>query len=66
MKWKSYIPTKKWFAALAGGLASIIAVWIQSGSFDGTEKGMAATLLVALVGAYFKENDATPGGVPAP
>jgi hypothetical protein len=61
---QSWLPTKKWYGALAGGVASIVAVWIQSGSFDGTEKGMAATLIVALVAAYFKENDPTPGGVP--
>lgn len=64
---KSWFPTKKWWAALATGAASIVAVWIQSGAFDDTEKGMVATLVVALVGAYFKGNDPTPSGdgVPA-
>lgn len=59
---KSWIPTKKWFAAALTGAASIVALWIQSGAFDDTEKGMLGTLLVALVSAYFKGNDATPSG----
>lgn len=59
---KSWVPTKKWFAALLTGVASIVALWIQSGAFDDTEKGMLATLIVSLVGAYIKGNDATPSG----
>jgi hypothetical protein len=58
----SWKPTKKWFAALGTGAASIAAVWIESGAFDDTEKGMLGTLLVALAGAYFKGNDATASG----
>lgn len=67
MNTTSWIPTKKWFASLVGGLASIAAVWIESGNFDDTEKGMLGTLIVGLVAAYFKSNDPTPthDGVPA-
>lgn len=61
---KSWVPTRKWFTALVTGAASIAAVWIESGTFDGTEKGMAATLVTSLVGAYVASNLNTPGGVP--
>lgn len=61
---KSWVPTRKWFAALATGVASIAAVWIESGAFDGTEKGMVGTLIVSLAGAYVASNLNTPGGVP--
>jgi hypothetical protein len=57
-------PTKKWWAALTGGLASVAASWIVTGAFDDVERGMCATLLTALVASYWKENDATAGGVP--
>lgn len=60
----SLLPTRKWWAALATGIVSIVATWIVSGAFDGTEKGQLAALLVALVGAYFLPNEPTPGGVP--
>lgn len=61
---KSYKPTKKWWSALVGGLAGIATVWIESGSFDNVEEGMVASLVLALVAAYAKRNDETPGGVP--
>lgn len=61
---KTWIPTRKWFAGLAGSAASILASWIVTGAFDDVERGMAATALVALVGSYFLPNEDTPGGVP--
>lgn len=61
---KTWQPTRKWWSAFAGAAASIIASWIVSGSFDATERGMAATALVALTAAYFRGNEGTPGGVP--
>lgn len=61
---KSWVPTRKWFGGLATGLASIGATWIVSGAFDGTEKGMLATLVTTLVAAYAVSNLDTPGGVP--
>lgn len=67
MNANSWKPTKKWYALVAGGLASIAASWIVTGAFDDVERGMAATLLVGAVGAYFKSNDATASkdGVPS-
>jgi hypothetical protein len=61
---KSWMPTRKFWAMLTAGLASIAASWIVTGAFDDVERGMAATLLVAAVGAYWKSNEDTPGGVP--
>lgn len=62
----SWRPTKKWYALVASGVASIAASWIVTGAFDDVERGMCATLLVGAVGAYFKSNDQTPtkDGVP--
>ena len=60
----SWMPTKKWFAALITGVAGIAGSWLVTGAFDDVERGMAATLLSSLAIAYFKSNDATPGGVP--
>lgn len=53
-------PTKKWIAALAGSVASILASWIVTGEFDDVERGMVGTALVALTAAYFKTNDDPP------
>ena len=61
---KSNLPTKKWWAALVTGVAGIVGSWLVTGAFDDVERGMAATLLSSLAVAYFKSNDATPGGVP--
>lgn len=57
--WK---PTRKWYALVVTGIATILASLIDSGSFDATERGMTATLLVGAAAAYFKKNPATPGG----
>jgi hypothetical protein len=59
--WK---PTKKWWSSLVVGAAGIAGSWIVTGAFDDVERGMAATLISALVVSYFKSNDPTPGGVP--
>ena len=61
---KTWLPTRKWFAALVGGLASVAASWIVTGAFDDVERGMVGTLVVALATSYFKSNEDTPGGVP--
>lgn len=61
---KSWKPTKKLIASTVTGLASIAASWIVTGAFDDVERGMTATLVVAVVTAYFKSNDDVPAGVP--
>ena len=61
---KSLKPTRKWIAALVTGLASVAASWIVTSEFDDVERGMVATLLVSLAGAYVRTNDESPGGVP--
>lgn len=60
----SWRPTRKWWRAFAGSVASILASWIVTGAFDDVERGMTGTALIALAAAYFSENDPTPGGVP--
>lgn len=52
----SWWPTRKWWAQLTGGIASILASWIISGAFDDVERGMGATLLVACVASYWTPN----------
>jgi TctA family transporter len=61
---RGWLPTKKWWAAFAGSVASVLASWIITDEFDDVERGMCATALTALVAAYFKGNDVTPTGVP--
>ena len=60
----SWLPTKKWIAALSGAIASILASWIVTGQFDDVERGMAGAAIVSLAAAYWKSNDPTAGGVP--
>ena len=60
----SWLPTKKWFAALSGAVASILASWIVTGQFDDVERGMAGAAIVSLAAAYWKSNDPTACGVP--
>lgn len=63
---KPYLPTKKWWAALASGLSLVVAHAIVSGGWDTTEDGELGALAAALVGAYFKRNDKTvEGKIPA-
>lgn len=59
-----WAPTKKWYALVTGGLASVAASWIVTGAFDDVERGMVGTLVVAAVAAYWKRNDATVEGKP--
>jgi hypothetical protein len=61
---KSWLPTRKWWAQLTGGVASVVASWLISGSFDDVERGMAATLLLALAASYWTPNADTRAGVP--
>ena len=60
---KPYVPTKKWFAALIVGAATVVAHAVLSGGWDETENGEVTALGLALAGAYIKRNDPTPGGL---
>lgn len=62
MNESSWKPTKKWYAALAGATASILASWLVTGGFDAVERGMAGVAIVSLTSAFFKGNDETPTG----
>ena len=54
--WRRWIPTDKWIASAAAGMASIASSWIATNGFDDVEQGMVATLIPALVAAYFITN----------
>ena len=54
----TYLPTKKWFAALFSGVSAIVISGIESGGFDAAETGAAKILAVSLFAAYVKKNDA--------
>jgi hypothetical protein len=61
---KSWMPTRKWWAALVTALAAWIVNWINEGE-------LSKAILIALVGvvaqaavAYIVPNADTPGGVP--
>lgn len=64
---QQYLPTKKWWAALGAGVATIVASALVSGDLGGTETSAFKVLLVALAGAWLKRNDKTASrdGVPA-
>lgn len=57
--WK---PTRKVISAAVTGVASILASWIATGAFDDVERGMSATLITAVVSAYFVTNQTAGGG----
>lgn len=63
MKFK---PTKKWWAALVGGVAPILLSGIESGFDFDTEGAMAVALVLGLAAAWAKTNDptVTADGVP--
>ncbi len=61
----SWVPTKKVLAALVGSVGSILVHFGATDfTFGETERGMIVAAVSALVLAYFKQNDSTPGGVP--
>ena len=53
---KSWLPTKKWWAALTGNAVAIIVSWVATGAFDDVERGMVVTAVVSLATAYWKSN----------
>jgi hypothetical protein len=61
---KSWMPTRKWWAATVIALGAIATVWVTKGAFD---RDVAIALIAALVQAvttYLVPNQDTPGGVP--
>lgn len=53
---KKWIPTDKWVASAATGLGAVVATWVNTGAFDKEERSMLATLIPALIAAYFVSN----------
>lgn len=62
--WKKWVPTKKWFVALATGVSAIVISIIESGDFGSTEQAGLKTLAVTLIAAYLKSNNLSLGGIP--
>lgn len=54
--WRRWIPTDKWISSLAISAGAILGSWVGSGAFDDVERGMAASAIPALIGAYFITN----------
>lgn len=62
---KSWKPTKKWLAAAAGGIGSILVHFgATEFTFGDSEQAMLANLAAALLLGYIKRNDQTLEGVP--
>lgn len=61
---KSWMPTRKWWAATLVALGAIATLWVSKGTFD---RDVAIALIAAVVQAattYLLPNQDTPGGVP--
>jgi len=61
---KSWLPTRKWWAATVIALGAIATLWVTKGAFD---RDVAIALIAAVVQAatsYLVPNQDTPGGVP--
>lgn len=63
VNWKKWLPTKKWLIAAVSGASALVISALESGEFGNTEEAGLKTLAVALLLAYIKRNDPTPGGV---
>jgi hypothetical protein len=61
---KTWLPTRKWWAALFSGAFTIGAHAVGSHGWDGPEWAEFLTLLAALASAYGAANHDTPGGLP--
>lgn len=60
---KSWVPTRKWFAAQAVALAAVATSAVDSG-WDATEWKLLIGVAVQAVVTYLVANQDTPGGVP--
>jgi hypothetical protein len=60
---KSWLPTRKWLAALAVGAGGIATSAVESG-WDATEWKLCIALAVQALTTYLVSNESTPGGVP--
>jgi hypothetical protein len=54
--WRRWIPTDKWIGSAVISAGAILGSWVGSGAFDDVERGMAASAIPALIGAYFLSN----------
>lgn len=60
----SWLPTRKWWAALVTALGALATMVVTTGGWDQEETVAAIGIVVARAVAYLVPNQATPGGVP--
>ncbi len=61
---KSWLPTRKWWAATVLAAVAVATLWVTKGAFD---RDVAIALIGAIgqaVVSYLLPNQGTPGGVP--
>jgi hypothetical protein len=61
---KSWLPTRKWWAATVIALGAIATLWVTKGAFDRDVAIAAIAAVVQAVTSYLVPNQDTPGGVP--
>jgi hypothetical protein len=62
---KSWIPTRKWFAAQAAAVVMLGSEWFINGSWNKPLTMAAVGFLTQATTSYLIPNAGTPGGVPA-
>jgi hypothetical protein len=61
---KSWLPTRKWWAATVVALGAIATLWVTNGAFDRDVAIAAIAAVVQAATSYLVPNQDTPGGVP--
>ena len=61
---KSWLPTRKWWAATVIALGAIATLWVTKGAFDRDVAIAAIAAVVQAATSYLVPNQDTPGGVP--
>lgn len=61
---KSWLPTRKWVAALLTGVLAIAGTAVATEGWDDEEWAALITLGSTLTVSYWTPNENTPGGVP--
>jgi len=61
---KSWLPTRKWWAATVVALGAIATMWVTKGAFDRDVAIAAIAAVVQAATTYIVPNQDTPGGVP--
>ena len=60
----SWLPTRKWLAAIVTALGAWAVLWIQAGAFSTEVQIALAGLITQAIIAYLVPNQDSPGGLP--